>query len=543
MKLRILMILLCAAMLLSACGQAANQQSAGTAPEEPSTASQESVSEESAGAAQTESEPVTVSWMCTMDLATSKSWTTENVPKLLQQNGFNVTFEVVELGSHDGTEWGDLFNTMIASGGTPPDIIQQGGMSLPAVDAGWFAELTMDQIKENMPQYYAAAVGVYDKMPAYFKDPRDGKVYGICSWNMFGPNRHTFVYRKDWLDQLGMEVPGTIDEFEAFLKACRTVDFNGNGQFDEYGYTSGNNSPDCGFNEVFGAFGVMPMCWMMRDGELVRGEVLPESKEALAILNRWYTEDLIPKGVNTTETRRDGFNQGIRGSYGQADGYAPALVKGGQNYEEFYKMQPDGEMLPAPSFKGPGGLWGTREWGPKKYVTSFGSHLEQDPDKLNMILQMLEKTATTEEIFVAAMLGERGTHWDFTNEGEESGATKFLEPYTEYNKRLDEVGVREMSESPFCPIWVPQVYSKYLDPLAIEYSSHNPGYFDELNIPFDEATQYNTDLINMTKQAYIDMITGVKPLDYFDEFVEIWYKEGGQVMTDAAREIYKVNFQ
>ena len=487
-------------------------------------------------------EPIVISWMATNDLATNKSWTTENLPLLLQKYGFNVKFEVVEMGTHDGTVWSDVFNTRVASGEAPPDIIQLGGFSGTAADAGWFTEISIEMIQETMPQYYAAAVGIYEKMPAYFKDPRNGKVYGVASWNMFGPNRHTMVYRKDWLDQLGLPVPETIEEFEAFLRACRTVDFNGNGQLDEYGYTSGTNAPDCGFNEVFGAFGVMPMCWLYRDGELSRGETMPGTKEALATLARWYAEDLIPKGVNTTETRRDGFNQGIRGCYGQADGYAPALVKGGQNYEEFYKMQPDGEMQPAPSFKGPEGYWGTREWGAKKYFIGFGSHLEKDPEKLNMIMRMLETIATTEELFVAAMLGERGTHWDFTNPGEESGATMFLEPYTEYNKRLDEVGVREMSESAFCPIWVPEVYNKYLDPLAVEYSRHNPGYFDELNLVFDAATQYNDDLTNLTKQTFIDIVTGVKPVDYYDEYLKIWYAEGGQAMTDEARELFQNNF-
>ncbi len=490
-------------------------------------------------------EPIEITWMCHLDLATNKSWTATELPKLLAKYGFNVKFTMIEMGTHDGTEYYNNLRTRIAAGDAPADIMQFDRVITEAVDAGWYAPITLEMIQENMPQYLEAALNIYPNMPAYFKDLRDGTMYGIASWNMFGPCRHTMVYRKDWLDKLGMAIPETIDAFEAYLRACRTTDFNGNGEFDEYGYTSGTNSPFCGFNEVFGAFGVMPMCWYNFDGKILRPEVTEGAKKALEVLARWYAEDLIPKGVNTTELRRDGFNQGIRGSYGQGDGYAPALVKGGQNYEEFYTAQPEGVMQPAPAFKGPDGHFGTQEWGPRKYFIGFGSHLNKDPEKLNMIMKMLETIATNEELFVAAMLGEKGVHWDFTNEGATSGATKFLPPYTDFNKRLDEVGVREMSESPFCPVWVPQVYQKYLDPLAIEYASQNPGYFDMIGngVTFASQIEYGADLDNYTKEAFMDIITGRKPVDFFDEYVTTWYENGGQAMTDEAQSMFDKYFK
>lgn len=487
-----------------------------------------------------EEEPTTITWIITQDLATNGSWTTEHLPELLKKYGFNVEFEVIPMGTHDGTDWDNVFNTYIASGGAPADIIQTGALNTNAVDAGWFCEISEEMIQTYMPQYYQAALDIYEYMPAYFKDLRDGTVYCLCSWNMFGPCRHTMVYRQDWLDQLGMSVPTTIEEFEAFLRACRTTDFNGDGEFNEYGYTSGTNSPFCGFNEVFGAYGAQPLVWMNKDGQIVRGEMTEGARQALETLARWYAEDLIPKGVNTTETRRDGFNQGIRGSYGQGDGYAPALVQGGQNYEEFYAAQPDGEMVVAPCFKGPNGESGTIEWGAKKYVTCFGSHLADDPEKLQLCMEMLECIATNEELFVAAMLGEQGVHWDFVEEGATSGATTFLGDYTDYNYRLDTVGVREMSESAFCTVWVPQVYEKYLDPKAVEYASYETGYFDVIGngVTFDEQIEYTTDLDNLTKEVFMDIITGEQPITYYDEYVETWKANGGQIMTDAAQEIF-----
>lgn len=491
-----------------------------------------------------EEEPITITWMNHIDLASDESWATTKLPELLKKYGFNVKFEVIEMGTHDSTDWYNVFNTYVASGGAPADIVQTSALQTNAVDAGWFVEISEDMIKEYMPKYYEAALGIYEYMPAYFRDLRDGTVYCLSSWNMFGPCRHTMVYRKDWLDKLGMEVPETIEEFEAFLRACRTTDFNGDGEFNEYGYTSGTNSPFCGFNEVYAAYGAQPMVWMNKDGKILRGEATTGAREALETLARWYAEDLIPKGVNTTETRRDGFNQGIRGCYGQGDGYAPALVPGGQNYEEFYAAQPEGEMIVAPSFKGPRGESGTIEWGAKKYQIAFGSHLADDPEKLELIMRMLECIATTEELFVAAMLGEQGTHWDFLEEGAESGATTFLGDYTDFNYRLDNVGVREMSESAFCPVWVPEIYQKYMDPMAVEYGTYETGYFDVIGngITFDEQIEYGTDLDNLTKETFMDIITGAKPIEAYDEYLDTWYGNGGQTMTDAAQAIFELNF-
>ena len=35
-------------------------------------------------------------------------------------------------------------------------------------------------------------------------------------------------------------------------------------------------------------------------------------------------------------------------------------------------------------------------------------------------------------------------------------------------------------------------------------------------------------LKEMQKQTYLEIITGEKPIDYFDTFVEQWYQTGGE---------------
>ena len=39
----------------------------------------------------------------------------------------------------------------------------------------------------------------------------------------------------------------------------------------------------------------------------------------------------------------------------------------------------------------------------------------------------------------------------------------------------------------------------------------------------------------MEKNAFIQMIMGEQSMDYFDTFVEEWYEQGGQELTEQIR--------
>ena len=53
------------------------------------------------------------------------------------------------------------------------------------------------------------------------------------------------------------------------------------------------------------------------------------------------------------------------------------------------------------------------------------------------------------------------------------------------------------------------------------------------------ASLYNTECEKILSEGYIGIITGEKPVDYFDEMVKAWYAAGGQTLTEEANAIYK----
>ena len=64
------------------------------------------------------------------------------------------------------------------------------------------------------------------------------------------------------------------------------------------------------------------------------------------------------------------------------------------------------------------------------------------------------------------------------------------------------------------------------------------GYYRFNAPPVQEFSDVIATLDTLTEQAYFDMITGAKPIDYFDTFVEEFKKAGGEAAEKAVQEAY-----
>ena len=59
----------------------------------------------------------------------------------------------------------------------------------------------------------------------------------------------------------------------------------------------------------------------------------------------------------------------------------------------------------------------------------------------------------------------------------------------------------------------------------------NEGYTQEYN------TLKSDELTDLTVKTFIQIITGEARVDSFDQYVQDWYAQGGQKLTDKANEI------
>lgn len=202
--------------------------------------------------------------------------------KLEELTGTNIHFEWVPNASYT-----DKFNITLASGKLP-DIIYVGD-----VKASSFVNAARSGAFWEVGPYLKDYPNLSKANPVILNNSAiDGKNYGIYRGRALG--RNGVVFRKDWLEKLGLENPQTVDEFYNMLKAFKEQDPDGNGKDDTYGmvmvkWTGGWAS---GFDTIKLWFG-SPNRWGVQDGKLVPEHEYPEYLEALEFMKKLYDEKLI----------------------------------------------------------------------------------------------------------------------------------------------------------------------------------------------------------------------------------------------------------
>lgn len=127
----------------------------------------------------------------------------------------------------------------------------------------------------------------------------DGKLMAIPSTNIGGEFNLTWI-RQDWLDNLGLQPPKTVDDLVAIAEAFVKNDPDGNGVADTIGITgvpslAGYNLTH-GFDPIFGAFNAYKGQWLKDEsGGIQYSSTLPEMKTALGKLRDMYASGIIDK--------------------------------------------------------------------------------------------------------------------------------------------------------------------------------------------------------------------------------------------------------
>ncbi|GAA0306500.1 putative aldouronate transport system substrate-binding protein [Gracilibacillus halotolerans] len=129
---------------------------------------------------------------------------------------------------------------------------------------------------------------------------RDGEKMAIPILD-YAYNGDTVLFiREDWMKNLNLDAPETIDDVEKIMDAFVTQDPDGNGKDDTYGLTIGFknalNTWMSGADWIFGAYGTIPNQWNeTEEGTLENGSVNPAMKDGLATLKSWMEKGYINK--------------------------------------------------------------------------------------------------------------------------------------------------------------------------------------------------------------------------------------------------------
>ena len=229
-----------------------------------------------------------MSWPSMFDEYLS-SW--NELPRLADvtaATGVKINFHEVSSASAS-----EQFNLMIASGDMD-DIIQAADYYVGGLGAAYSDEVIYDltdMVEENCPIYYDLVMNIWNQAT------RDvvltsGKFLGINTLKDEVVSDMGLLVRGDWLDELGLETPSTLDEFVDMLYAIhdkygcdQTIYVNNTGEVQNMDGVYGVS-----MTKISGATDVAPY---LKDGEVVSGIVSDEYREWLVLFNQMYEDGII----------------------------------------------------------------------------------------------------------------------------------------------------------------------------------------------------------------------------------------------------------
>ena len=219
------------------------------------------------------------------------------------------------------------FNLLIASGDLP-DIIGyymanngKDGMSggpEKAIQDGWLQPMN-DYIEKYAPDY----AKFLDENPEAAKNVKtdSGQIY-MVPYYAYGDDDTTaglgagYMFRKDWLDELGLPLPETIAEWETALRAFKEE------MGAEAPLSLEYKNVDRG---LAGAFNVH-LNWYHEGDTVKYGYAQPQYKEFLTTMNRWFEEGLLDKNYATVDSKTVTANM-LNGKFGATLTWSSSFAK------------------------------------------------------------------------------------------------------------------------------------------------------------------------------------------------------------------------
>ncbi len=213
----------------------------------------------------------------------------------------NVSFDFIP-GPATEDQFREKFNVTIASGSIPDVVVSPfRDDMLKVAEQGIFEPLD-ERIEQNAPNFKK----ILADNPGYIKDLRasDGKDY---FFPFIGAVRtfKVWMVREDWLKNLNLKQPETLDDWYNMLKAFKEKDPNGNGKPDEIPYTTRNTKAGVlSFMEAFGISGFEANeQFFIEDNKVKYAYTDPRCKEALTFIRKLYKEGLIDPEYATNDTK------------------------------------------------------------------------------------------------------------------------------------------------------------------------------------------------------------------------------------------------
>lgn len=534
----LLAALICMSMLYGCAGK-----------ENGETVNQEQQGQKTEGSIQTQKtegnaqgEIITIDWMPQNDAPVDK-----DSPLIKEcEKKFNVKFNFIYM---DRNKEQELLNIRIASGEVPDVMRLSKDVYRGYVEQGVLAEIPEDLIKKVAPNLYDMTKKNGGDL-AWEYGKVNGKLYGIPYLNQNGAYNFTPIWRTDWLKNVGIDkIPETLEEAETAFYKFVNDDPDKNGQKDTYAFS------DTAINTILGAFGgiaygysnnpsLLGIYWLDKDGKVIPTATMPEMKEGLTLLSKWYKDGLIDPEFIGGENKGQKWSSAVAFWNGRIGFSTPGpfytvnppltpIDGGSVNYREFKKMQKDGAYEAGQPLAGPKGKAGTQSWG--TYTGDqivMGKNVAKDTKKMEKILEINEAMVTDYPFYELVAFGIKGVNYEMDN-----GEYVYIGDAKDKNFRAklgistDGIGYCETNFE-FKAKTAVKKY-EYADKIG-----KGPSYVNEVFVGLPSYPQYKAEILKKINENYIMFITGQRNLDEFDKYVDELNNAGLAQLTKEANEWY-----
>lgn len=463
--------------------------------------------------------------------------------------GINVKYLWIAPNEEQQTQ---KFNAAVAAG-TIPDIVCVDKLTLKnlveadlVVDMGsYFEEYASDLLKSMIE-----SAGEQCVQACTF----DGVQYGIPYVDCDIETAQMLWLRQDWMDELGLEAPKTIDDLKGIMDAFMEKVGDGAVGMALCNDLYGNLMDIKGFANAYGAY---PRYWVQQDdGTLVYGSTTPEMKQTLEALADLYQNGYLDEEFHVndgTKAAEDLVNDKCGVLYGW---HATALWP----LQDNLNQNPDADWRPYQIVTSeesaevtPGINMMTSSW---YAVSSECEHPEALVELLNLYCEKVFDPELNEYSYYANPGDGLEGVWRLSpvslnspDKNQQTAKTiaeplKTGDPGDLYGEQLSMYEYSKAAQDGDTTLWGwNRVFGEGgSQMLLIDYEND-----ENVKLVRDQFYGVATETMSMRKttldtvldEAFIKIITGQTTADEFDNVVESWYSAGGQDMTDEVNEWYQ----
>ncbi|GHT63866.1 ABC transporter substrate-binding protein [Spirochaetia bacterium] len=221
---------------------------------------------------------------------------TEFSKYLEEETGIKINFISPAVGAAR-----DSFNLLVASGNMPDMIDYNWNTGYPGGPAAAITNKVIIPLNSLLETHAPDTKALFDANPSYDKmiktDDGNYYIFPVMKLDDYLNTTYGLFIRQDWLDELNLKSPVTIDDWYNVLTAFKT---RKGAEFPlTYPGAGGNFGPFAN-GMLIGAYGITRN-WFIQDGKAVHGIYTPAYKDWLLTMAKWYKEGLFDNNFATND--------------------------------------------------------------------------------------------------------------------------------------------------------------------------------------------------------------------------------------------------